>query len=196
MKVFVMGAIFERYDHYAAYMGKARLDQQLSVMIRISDNEAWVNLVSVLGGGNYSAGLQVLRSWNQEHGYMDTQMLGIPYGNYTSAADASKILKDIQEGRLKNSAQMKALLRTQAHPGRMLQGLPPEAITANKPGWVDGCENDTVLVDAPFGSYVVTLLCANMQSSSKAKALMGALSPMVYGWMRDNMNLGKTIPKI
>ena len=194
MKAFVMGAIHERYDYYASRVGANYIEQQLSVMIRISDNNAWVNLVTVLGDGDYTRGRNVLRDWNRAHGYMDTWMAGVPYGNYTSAADASKLLCDIQEGKLKHSAKMKALLRTQAVPGRMLQGLPPEAITGNKPGWVPRCENDTVLVDAPFGTYVVTLLCDNMQSTERAKNLMAQLSPMVYNWMKANMNTGNSIP--
>lgn len=195
MKAFVMGAVCENYDTYAARFGAGYVDSQLSVMISVSDNNAWVNLVSVLGYGSYSQGIQVLRAWCQSHGYSDTRMMGVPKGNYTSAADASKILCDIQEGTLKNSAKMKELLRSQRHPGRLLQGLPPEAKTGNKPGWIDFCENDTVLVEAPFGTYVITMLCDSMQSSAQAKALMAEVSPLVYQWMKENMNVGKNLPK-
>lgn len=195
MKVFVMGAIHEDYDRYAAFAGRDSLERQLSLMISISDNESWKSLVAILGNGSYSAGLRVLKDWCVSKGYNDTQMTGIPKGNYTSAADASKILCDIQEGRLKHSAKMKALLQTQAHPGRMLANLPSEARTANKPGWIDFCENDTVLVDAPFGTYVVTMLCDGLPSSTAGKNLMARISPLVYNWMKENLNTGSSIPE-
>lgn len=194
MKMFVMGAIFENYERYAAFATPMRLEQQLSVMISVSSNDAWVYLVSVLGGGSYSAGIQVLNAWNRAHGYSDTYMSGRPYGNFTSAKDASQMLCDIQEGRLKNSRRMKALLQTQAVPGRLLSGIPSEARTANKPGWLDFCQNDTVLVDAPFGTYVITMLCDDLPSAASGQNLMGQVSLMVYAWMKANMNLGQSIP--
>ena len=194
MKMFVMGAIFENYERYAAFATPMRLEQQLSVMISVSSNDAWVYLVSVLGGGSYSAGIQVLNAWNQAHGYSDTYMSGRPYGNFTSAKDASQMLCDIQEGRLKNSRRMKTLLQTQAVPGRLLSGIPSEARTANKPGWLDFCQNDTVLVDAPFGTYVITMLCDDLPSAASGQNLMGQVSLMVYAWMKANMNLGQSIP--
>ncbi len=191
MKAFVMGAIFDQYDAYCKKWTKRYIDQNLSVMISISDNNAWVNLVTVLGGGDYVKGIKALNAWNKEHGYADTTMSPVAYGNYTSAKDASQLLADIENGKLKNSGRMKALLETQAVPGRMLQNLPKNVKTGNKPGWVPGCENDTVLVEAPFGSYVITLLCDDMQNTARATQLMAKLSPMVYDWMKANCRPAK-----
>lgn len=191
MKAFVMGAIFDQYDAYCKKWTKRYIDQNLSVMISISDNNAWVNLVTVLGGGDYVKGIKVLNAWNQAHGYADTTMSPVAYGNYTSAKDASQLLADIENGKLKNSGKMKALLETQAVPGRMLQNLPKNVKTGNKPGWVPGCENDTVLVEAPFGSYVITLLCDDMQDTTRATQLMAKLSPMVYEWMKASSRPAK-----
>lgn len=186
MKAFVMGAIFEKYEEYTKRYGKSYIDGQLSVMISISDNNAWVALVEVLGGGSYVKGISVLNKWNKEHGYLDTTMSNVPYGNYTSAKDASQILADIADGKLKHAKDMKKLLESQAISGRLLQGLPASGQTGNKPGWVAGTENDTVLVEAPFGEYVITLLCTDMMQTSRATQLMKEISSLVYSWMKEN----------
>ena len=186
MKAFVMGAIFDHYEDYAKRFGKSYIDGQLSVMISISDNNAWVNLVEVLGNGDYVKGISVLNAWNKSHGYKDTTMSNVPYGNYTSAKDASKLLYDICNGTLRNSSQMKKLLETQAVPGRLLLGLPTSVNTGNKPGWVPGTENDTMFVETGSGCYVITLLCDDIQSIEKASALMKELSSLVYSWMTKN----------
>lgn len=187
MKLFVMGAIYENYGEYCDYGGKSTIDGWLYSMITISDNDAWKNLVYVMGKGDYDLGMEVLDAWNEDHGYTDSYMNNEYLGNRTSAADASQILVDIEEGNLKHSEEMKELILQQSVPGRLLQNLPEGTITGNKPGWLYNTENDTVIVYAPFGTYVVTLLCDDLEDMSVARTCMGEVAPLVYNWMSENL---------
>lgn len=187
MKLFVMGAVFENYDSYCQRFGKNNIDANLKSMITVSDNDAWVYLVSVVGDGDYALGCSRINDWNNRHGYTKTIKQPIAYGNYTSVHDCSKILEDIDKGVLKNSARMKELIRQQAVPGRLLQGIPAQTVTGNKPGWLYNTENDTVIVWTGHGTYTVSLLSTELQSPDNAQAIMKTVSEMVYRWMEDSL---------
>lgn len=188
MKLFVMGAIYENYDKACEYAGKSVIDSNLHSMITVSSNEAWTFLVSVLGQGNYAKGVEVLDAWNEKHGYTQTRMEGVPYGNMTSVKDCSKILEDIEKGKLKNSAAMKDLIQRQAIAGRLRRGLPQNVAAGNKPGWLSNTENDTVIVWTEKGSYTISLLSTDLRSTSNAQAIMREVSAMCYAWMMENLN--------
>ncbi len=188
MKLFVMGAIYENYDAACQYAGKATIDSNLYSMISVSSNEAWTYLVTVLGQGDYAKGIEVLDAWNQKHGYTQTRMEGVPYENYTSVKDCSKILEDIDKGKLKNSEAMKDLIQHQSIAGRLRRGLPSDVAAGNKPGWLSDTENDTVIVWTPKGSYVISFLSTNLQSTSNAQNIMRHVSAMTYEWMWQNLD--------
>lgn len=188
MKLFVMGAIYENYDAACQYAGKNVIDSNLYSMISVSSNEAWTYLVVVLGQGDYAKGIEVLDTWNEKHGYTQTRMEGVPYGNYTSVKDCGKILEDIEKGKLKNSEAMKELIQHQSIAGRLRRGLPSDVAAGNKPGWLSDTENDTVIVWTPKGSYVISLLSTNLRSTSNAQNIMRQVSAMTYEWMLQNLD--------
>ena len=76
--------------------GSATLDSYLTPMITVSDNDAANSLVSCLGGGDSTAGMQKVNSFCQSHGYTNTSMGRLllasnEFGdNYTSAYDCGK----------------------------------------------------------------------------------------------------------
>ena len=187
MKLFVMGAIFEKYEDYCSRYGKSYIDSSLNSMITWSDNEAWKNLVANLGNGSYAQGCENLNQWNKAHGYGETSMKPAAYQNFTSVLDASKILEDIDQNKLKHSAEMKKLIQGQSVKGRLLNGIPQGVTTGNKPGWLDNTQNDSLIVWDKKGTYVLTFLSCNLKDYNNAERIMGEVSRMVYEWMQDNM---------
>ncbi len=187
MKLFVMGAIFEKYEDYCSRYGKSYIDSSLNSMITWSDNEAWKNLVANLGNGSYAQGCENLNQWNKAHGYPETSMQPAAYQNFTSVLDASKILEDIDQSKLKHSAEMKKLIQGQSVKGRLLNGIPQGISTGNKPGWLDDTQNDSLIVWDKKGTYVLTFLSTSLQDNSNAQRIMGEVSRMVYEWMQDNL---------
>ena len=96
IKLFIMGAVYENYDSLSQQYGSATLDSYLTPMITVSDNDAANSLVSCLGSGDSTAGMQKVNSFCQSHGYTNTSMGRLllasnEFGdNYTSAYDCGK----------------------------------------------------------------------------------------------------------
>ena len=74
IKLFIMGAVYENYDSLSQQYGSATLDSYLTPMITVSDNDAANSLVSCLGSGDSTAGMQKVNSFCQSHGYTNTSM--------------------------------------------------------------------------------------------------------------------------
>ena len=110
IKLYIMGAIYENYDNIAAQYGQNSVDSNLHSMITVSDNDAANTLVSYLGGGDSSAGMNVVNNFCQTHGYTDTSMGRLLLqsnangDNYTSVSDCGRFLRAIYEGKAAASA--------------------------------------------------------------------------------------------
>lgn len=187
MKVFVMGAVYDNYEDLCATYGEDQVMSLLDAMITVSDNDAWSGLLTMLGYGSDVEGIRVLNEWCQAHDYHQTSMSVQEYENYTSAHDAGKILEDIENGELKGSEEMDEWLSKQALEGRLLQGIPSGVKTANKPGFLDDTENDTLIVYSDKGTYILTMLCTNLYNTEQARQMMKEVSAMVYDWMQKNL---------
>lgn len=195
MKLFVMAAIMDQYDQIIERYGRNRIDDALEGMITASSNTDWALLVMVLGDGDYQKGVRVLKEWNLEHGYPETEMVIDPYGNYTSVRDVAKLLMDIDQNRLRKSEQMKDLLERQAIPGRIRAGLPKDVSVGNKPGWIDHHDHDAAIVFSPKGTYVLCVMSEDLHNTKNIQDLTRDLSSLVYDWMQENMEDFTTDPR-
>lgn len=196
MKIFVMAAIMDQYEQIIQKYDQARIDDALEGMITASSNTDWALLVMVLGDGDYHRGVQALKDWNMENGYRDTEMVLEPYGNYTSVHDAGRVLMDIDQNRLKGTDKMKELLERQAIPGRIRAGLPKGVPVGNKPGWIDGHDNDAAMIYSPKGTYVLSVMAANLHDTCAIQNLTKDLSSLVYQWMQENMEDFTVDPRV
>ena len=180
IKLYIMGAVYERYDELAAQ--SPNIDGWLYSMITISDNTCANNLVSLLGGGDSDAGMQAVTSYAQSHGYGSTSMgrlLLAPaiYGdNYTSAVDCANFLQAAYNGQLPHSADMMNLLGQQTVTYKIPAGVPVR--TANKTGELESVQNDAAVVyaDKP---YVLCVMSEYVSAGSAISAIVD-LSAEVY----------------
>ena len=69
-----MGAVYENYDELAQSHSSDGLDQNISAMISVSDNDAANTLVKWLGNDDASAGMEKVNAFCQAHGFTSTQM--------------------------------------------------------------------------------------------------------------------------
>ena len=74
IKLFIMGAVYENYDQLCETYDADTLNSYLNPMITVSDNDAANTLVNMLGGGDDSAGMDVVNAFCQAHGYTSTSM--------------------------------------------------------------------------------------------------------------------------
>ena len=209
IKVFIMGAVYDRICYpadesktiYFAESYDGELRYLLEQMIRVSDNEAANRLITILGGGDFQAGAQVVNAFCKEHGYKATSvgrrfLESNPTGdNYTSAADCRAILSEICRGTLvceEASAKMLDILKGQTVRHKIPAGLPEGFTSANKTGEMPegyglGCiENDIAIVFSPYGDYVLTVLSNDLGGRNyEAQSIIVQISSTVAAWMQE-----------
>ena len=201
IKLFIMGAVYENYDSLSQQYGSATLDSYLTPMITVSDNDAANSLVSCLGSGDSSAGMQKVNSFCQSHGYTNTSMGRLllasnEFGdNYTSAYDCGKFLKEIyqicsgttQTPSLLHAEEMYSLLKQQQRTNKIPAALPEGVSVANKTGELSDVENDAgILYNAQGGNdLVIVCLSQNLSSPGEAQNTIAQLSRSIYLYYND-----------
>ena len=201
IKLFIMGAVYENYDSLSQQYGSATLDSYLTPMITVSDNDAANSLVSCLGGGDSTAGMQKVNSFCQSHGYTNTSMERLllasnEFGdNYTSAYDCGKFLKEIyqicsgttQTPSLLHAEEMYSLLKQQQRTNKIPAALPEGVSVANKTGELSDVENDAgILYNAQGGNdLVIVFLSQNLSSPGEAQNTIAQLSRSIYLYYND-----------
>lgn len=211
IKVFIMGAVYDRVLYPAAKSQRinyqesydGELKSLLTAMITVSDNESANQLVEILGGGDFEAGMKVVNNFCQKYGYKDTSlgrkfMETNPSGdNYSSAADCCRILSDIYSGKCvsrKASVQMMKLLKAQEQTWKIPAGLPKGFSSANKTGempegYGPGCiENDIAIIFSPYGDYILSILSNNLNGKNEeADAVITQISSDAAQWAKGNL---------
>lgn len=201
IKLFIMGAVYENYDSLSQQYGSATLDSYLTPMITVSDNDAANSLVSCLGSGDSTAGMQKVNSFCQSHGYTNTSMGRLllasnEFGdNYTSAYDCGKFLKEIyqicsgttQTPSLLHAEEMYSLLKQQQRTNKIPAVLPEGVSVANKTGELSDVENDAgILYNAQGGNdLVIVFLSQNLSSPGEAQNTIAQLSRSIYLYYND-----------
>lgn len=201
IKLFIMGAVYENYDSLSQQYCSATLDSYLTPMITVSDNDAANSLVSCLGSGNSTAGMQKVNSFCQSHGYTNTSMGRLllasnEFGdNYTSAYDCGKFLKEIyqicsgttQTPSLLHAEEMYSLLKQQQRTNKIPAALPEGVSVANKTGELSDVENDAgILYNAQGGNdLVIVCLSQNLSSPGEAQNTIAQLSRSIYLYYND-----------
>lgn len=203
LKVFIMAALYDRVicpsseetriTVEESYEGE--LDDLISLMITVSDNSASNTLVTMLGGGDAQAGMDVVNEYLEENGYTGTSMGRLfleenPSGdNYTTSNDCMRLLKRIYEGACVGEAaseQMVQYLKEQTLTDKIPSALAGENVTtANKTGELAGeygdyVENDIAIVVSEKTAYVLCVLSNELQDNSSAVSRIIQMSELVY----------------
>lgn len=196
IKLYIMGAVYENYDSLTQQYGAQTIDGYLQPMITVSDNDAANSLLSCLGGGDSSAGMEKVNSFCTEHGYNSTSMGRLllasnEFGdNYTSAYDCGKFLKEIYQSCadtssdpiLAHAEDMYALLKQQQRSNKIPADLPEGVKVANKTGELSNVENDAgILYDTYSGNdLVICFLSENLTDTAAAQSTIAQLSRTIY----------------
>lgn len=196
IKLYIMGAVLEQID--AGNLSEdARIDQLLHDMITVSDNESSNELVRLLSpdGTDHAAGMEVVNAFAKSYGYNDTSQgrdlqdvrdTPPPGENYTSVRDCGLFLKRVYDRECVSpeaSDKMLELLRQQTRTWKIPAGVPEGVPTANKTGELSDTENDTAIVFAPGGDYILCITATGLPDTSTAQANIVALSGAVYQYM-------------
>ena len=194
IKLYIMGAIYEKYDQIIGQYGKDSVDSNLHSMITVSDNDAANTLTTYLGGGNSSAGMQAVNSFCQEHGYTQTHMGRMLLAsndqddNYTSVNDCGHFLIEVykeEESSYAHASDMYALLKAQTRQNKIPAMLPDGVKTANKTGELDNVENDAGIIYDAANDLVIVFMSQNLSSAGNAQNTIASLSRTIYDYYNN-----------
>ena len=201
IKLFIMGCVYENYDALSQTYGGDALDQNITSMITVSDNDAANTLVNWLGNGDNAAGMAKVNAFCQEHGYTDTQMNRMLLAdktngdNYTSVKDCGAFLKEVYQicngtatdASLQNAETMYYQLKMQQLKNKIPAGLPEGVHTANKTGELDTVENDAAIIyDTAKGiDLVVVFMSQDLKDTAAAQAAIAEDAHAIYGYYNE-----------
>jgi len=196
-----MGAVYENYDQLCETYDADTLNSYLNPMITVSDNDAANTLVNMLGGGDDSAGMDVVNAFCQAHGYTSTSMGRLLLhsnengDNYTSVNDCGHFLKEIyqinagtaENPTLSHADAMYSLLKMQERRNKIPADMPEGVSVANKTGELDNVENDVgIIYNTTKGiDLVVCFMSQNLSSTGNAQETIAQDSRMIYGYYNE-----------
>jgi len=138
------------------------------LMISTSDNSAAIWLQSLVGGGS------AINAWLSENGFDSTRVNSrtpgreadrTKYGwGQTTPREMARLMARIREGSVVNPAASEEMYRALTRiywNGEALSEVPPWVQTASKQGSVDKSRSEVLLVNAPSGDYVVSIITKN-----------------------------------
>lgn len=201
IKLFIMGAVYERYDSMIDQYGQETIDSLLSSMITVSDNDATNTLVNYLGYGDTASGMGVVNEFCKNHGYTSTSMGRLMLqsnengDNYTSVQDCGRFLKEVyeinngtaQNASLSHADSMYTLLKAQTRRNKIPAQIPDGIGVANKTGELDTVENDAaILYNTAKGiDLVICYMSENLTAVGDAQTTIAEQSRMIYGYYNE-----------
>jgi beta-lactamase class A len=168
-------------------------------MICWSDNDAWEDLETLIGHGDYNAGLNAVTSFAKAHGFEDTGRLiggesiySFEADNTTSVSDTGELLSQVYHKEFVSEAASEKLLelmKEQHIITKIPAGLPEGIESANKTGELSGIENDAAIVLAPEGmgkGYVLTVLSNDLAGrNEEAIQAIVQISAQAAAWYTE-----------
>lgn len=198
IKTFVMAGVYEQVEK-GILQEDTYLKELLDAMITVSDNDAYNELVSTLGSGDFLAGCQVMNQYLQEQGYSHTGVhhtlspsksvsMGDGQSNMTSVGDCGKLLERIYRGECVSeeaSDKMLNLLLGQQTDWKIPAGVPEEIQVANKSGETDTCQHDIAIVYGPKTTYILCIMSDNLPDEDTGIQKIQELSSLVYEYFLE-----------
>lgn len=193
IKLFTAAAVFDnmkRVQMQEAYAGETY--ELIGKMIRVSDNEAYNELVRRIGEGDAEAGKRRVNEFCEKGGYIQTHVgrlvweLNASDYNTTSTENCCRLLGCIYRNELEGSEIILGYMKDQERTGKIPAGLPEGVESANKTGELKDAEHDAAIVFDGDEDYVLCIMSEELIDSYAARNKIIELSDMIYQYMADN----------
>lgn len=204
IKLYIMGAVMEQIQK-GELEASDEIDDLLSEMITVSDNEAANELVRYLDENHdHQAGIKQVNRFIKNHGYQNTRQYNgledssLWYNdkvNQTSVGDCGRFLEEIYQSSLVShlaSREMESLLMDQDITYKIPSALPDEAVSASKTGEVSGTENDTAIVYSKGGDFILCIMSSDWSSQDEAVGHIHEITETVYGYFNPEPSAAET----
>ena len=164
IKLYIMCAFYENYDEMKKeYKDVYDIDELMSDMIILSDNDAADALVRMIGHGDSIEGRRKVNEFCKKYGFKDTAMNRLMRedndvnDNITTCEDTAKLLQMIYEGKFPHTKEMLDYMVHQDRKHKIPAGVPENIKTANKTGELYDCQNDACIVFSKYPYIIVVM---------------------------------------
>ena len=167
------------------------LSKVAMLMITMSDNTASVWLQKLVTG-------EYINNWLQQNGFAYTRvnsrvkgrekMRSIYGWGVTTPREMCKLFTMIREGKAVSPGASERMYRNLCHiywDDNALEAIPPYVQAAAKQGFVDESRSETVVVNAPHGDYVFSIITNNNKDQrwvpdNEAEVMIRKLSALIW----------------
>ena len=162
------------------------LRELATIMVAVSDNSATNVLIGRLGMDDINAMLANLglKSTRLRRKMMDLNAAGEGRENVATAREMMTLLEAIYSGKLLNkemTAEFIRLLSTHKE-SAMLQGLPDDAIAANKPGELEAVRNDSGIIFVKARPYILCVMTTYLKDEKDGSAAIRKITELTYSY--------------
>jgi beta-lactamase class A len=157
-----------------------------TMMIAVSDNSATNVLIGRVGMDNVNAMLEGLglHSTRLRRKMMDLKAAGEGRENVSTPREMMTLLEIIYRGKLLNkqiTEDFFKMLETHKE-SALLQGLPDDAVAANKPGELEAVRNDSGIVFVKNRPYVLCVMTAYLKDERDGSAAIRKIAGLTYSY--------------
>jgi beta-lactamase class A len=157
-----------------------------TMMIAVSDNSATNVLIGRVGMDNVNAMLEGLglHSTRLRRKMMDLKAAGEGRENVSTPREMMTLLETIYRGKLLNKAMTEdffKMLETHKE-SALLQGLPDDAVAANKPGELEAVRNDSGIIFVKNRPYVLCVMTAYLKDEREGSAAIRKIAALTYSY--------------
>lgn len=157
-----------------------------TMMVAVSDNSATNVVIDRVGMENVNAMLEGLglHAMRLRRKMMDLKAASEGRENVSTPREMMTLLETIYRGKLLNqemTADFIKMLSTHKE-SSMLQGLPDDAVAANKPGELEAVRNDSGIVLVKNRPYVLCVLTAYLKDEKEGSAAIRKIATLTYSY--------------
>lgn len=157
-----------------------------TMMVAVSDNSATNVLIERMGFDNVNAMLESLglHSTRLRRKMMDLKAAGEGRENVSTPREMMTLLETIYRGKLLNKEMTEDFLKVLSthKESSMLQGLPDDAVAANKPGELEAVRNDSGIVLIKGRPYILCVMTAYLKDEREGSAAIRRIATLTYSY--------------
>ncbi len=157
-----------------------------TMMIAVSDNSATNVLIDRVGQENVNSMLesQGLHTTRLRRKMMDLKAASEGRENISTPREMMTLLEIVYRGKLLNKEMTEDFFKVLgAHKeSSLLQGLPDDAVAANKPGELEAVRNDSGIVFVKNRPYVLCAMTAYLKDEKEGSAAIRKISSLAYSY--------------
>lgn len=157
-----------------------------TMMVAVSDNSGTNVVIDRVGMENVNAMLEGLglHATRLRRKMMDLKAASEGRENVSTPREMMTLLETIYRGKLLNqemTADFMKMLSTHKE-SSMLQGLPDDAVAANKPGELEAVRNDSGIVLVKNRPYVLCVMTAYLKDEKEGSAAIRKIATLTYSY--------------